>query len=739
VYHIVPTNTKRTSDHFAGRQIGDELAAGTRRCRATAPSAAPTAIRSAAVTALVIALFTLSGCGPDRPASSPELGESTSSLQQRADRGEVLFGAVVEQLRNLASFVDVELRPPVVILDARKSGDEQDVLAVFGAHPDVPDGPNNYVVVTSGNGRFRSLGVRPGDILKYSFVRYDLENMETDVGETVTLDLTVAQVPHENALIIEGGLSQPVPVPQKIEIWRYVDDRLNEITRELATYIRFRRPVFDWEPSPDKRALTQIVERLNQWMRQSQPKATWSPPELLSTLDPALAADERLAPLISAAALADRTIQPYEGRLLQEAVWHRDVSRWAQGDSFDDVARASALFDWTVRNIQLDEVGDNLPQRPWQTLLYGHGTAAERAWVFALLCRQQGLDVVMLSVPETAEPPVDDAADEAEEPVATSRFWLPALLSEGELYLFDMQLGLPIPGPDGEGIAMLKQIGADESLLRALDLENDPYSITAAQLAHVTADVVADPFDVSQRAEAVEAKLSGDDRTILTSRADELAAKLSTVADVSGVQVWEHPFRVWRDQLRIRIAARQRWARAFEPFARRPTLWKARVLHFQGHRSIGADAVETGFDEVANDHDEAVRIYTSRSVRPPDRQIAQSNIESERRIHATAKENASYWVGLLSYDQGKFASAENWFAHPQLSGGVDSPWADGTRYNLARTYEAEGKLDEAIALYEADDSPQRHGNRLRAKRLRMESAKPQAIRQPADAATDDGS
>ena len=46
---------------------------------------------------------------------------------------------------------------------------------------------------------------------------------------------------------------------------------------------------------------------------------------LLSTLDPELASDDRLAPLITAAALADAAIQPHEGRLLQEAVWLRDV------------------------------------------------------------------------------------------------------------------------------------------------------------------------------------------------------------------------------------------------------------------------------------------------------------------------------------------------------------------------------------------------------------------------------
>ena len=56
------------------------------------------------------------------------------------------------------------------------------------------------------------------------------------------------------------------------------------------------------------------------------------------------------------------------------------------------------LFDWTIRNIALDRDSlDRTPQMPWETLLLGHGTAMERAWVFILLARQQGLDAAVLA------------------------------------------------------------------------------------------------------------------------------------------------------------------------------------------------------------------------------------------------------------------------------------------------------------------------------------------------------
>ena len=47
------------------------------------------------------------------------------------------------------------------------------------------------------------------------------------------------------------------------------------------------------------------------------------------------------------------------------------------------------------------------------------------------------------------------------------------------------------------------------------------------------------------------------------------------------------------------------------------------------------------------------------------------------------------------------------------------PWTFGARYNLARTYETLGDITRARELLnEDDDSPQKHGNWLRAKLLR---------------------
>lgn len=645
-------------------------------------------------------------------------GSSTRQASRRqADRGEALLGAAINQLRDLPSYIETDLRPPVVILDSTKSRDHQDVLAMVTRNPDQPDGLINLLTVTTDNGRFRALGVKPGDRLKY-YVLFDQESLEADIQQRVAMELTVAQVIDDRTLMIENGLTAEVPRDQaaKIEIWRYVDDRLTEISRQLARYVKRRLPPLGWEPSPDEQSVSQIVVRLNQWLRQSQPESEWQADPLLSTLDPTVANEESLKAYISADALEGQFFQPYDGRLLQQDVWLRDISRWAIGQSFERLARAAALFDWTIRNIQLDADSETVNHHSlWQVLASGHGTAEQRAWVFAELCRQQGLDVVILSLPKS---PAEAAqAADAKLSAAENQFWLPALVDGDQLYLFDTRLGLPIPGPDQAPVATLQQVQADEALLRKLDLPDMTYPVKADQLKNVVAQVVASPFELTRRAKQLGEKLTGEDQIVTSVSASELAARVKALPGVAEVRIWDVPFRALRAQLALGPTARYEDAIAFEPFAWCPTLWKARMRHIQGRKQQQQSGRAGSDEEAVDDHRDAARLYASQEVRPTDRKIANQS-EEKRRIDTAAKLNATYWIGLLKFDAGDFNTSADWLARPELTAG-DSRWGGGARYNLARALEALGKLDEAIALLNADKSPQQHGNRLRAQSLQI--------------------
>ena len=63
--------------------------------------------------------------------------------------------------------------------------------------PNDPGGPLNYLIVPAGNSRFRSVGVRSGDILKYFIVEdetIDEERRKAGVATRLAMEFTVAQV-----------------------------------------------------------------------------------------------------------------------------------------------------------------------------------------------------------------------------------------------------------------------------------------------------------------------------------------------------------------------------------------------------------------------------------------------------------------------------------------------------------------------------------------------------------------
>lgn len=67
------------------------------------------------------------------------------------------------------------------------------------------------------------------------------------------------------------------------------------------------------------------------------------------------------------------------------------------------------------------------------------------------------------------------------------RPWIPALISGGQLYLFDTTYGLPILGPKGKGIATLAEAAADDAVLRQMDIPGDRiYLKSASDLKNVT-------------------------------------------------------------------------------------------------------------------------------------------------------------------------------------------------------------------------------------------------------------
>lgn len=655
---------------------------------------------------LSLSLMLTIGCD-DQPQSQVTMGGRSRA---QTDPGAVFLESISATLNGLAEEVDVELTLEEKVLDASNSEDGQEVRAICIPNPAVEESSIcNFIRLSPPNANFVRAGVKPGDIVRY-YVKVDEESAERGFDERSYFSLIVRRLVSETELILDGGLAQPVLYPERLEVWRYSDRRRREIRADIDRYVRFRRPPVGWEPSPDLGALTQIIQRANQWLRNQPTPEGWRAPPLLDGLPESLRNAEPVAAAISPANLRDGRFAEHEGRFLQQAIWLRDIAIWAKGNAVADDEVARALFDWTVRNIQLSPSESvRYIREPWQALLYGRGDARARAWVFVELLRQQGISAVLLATsPQQGDPP---------------RLWTVAVEADGAWRLYDPRLGVPIPGGDGETAALTELIENPQWLEKLSvdtpDGETLSYWVGAEQLERLVAWIVADPVQLSHRAELLEQALEGEAFVRLTAQVAPLAKRLIAHVAIDEVRLWTRPFEGIRDRRVVDQEVRREAGAAFEPFAAHPLLWKARVLHFQGMKEPPPGLRTNVLAPVRDGHLDAIRAYADKEVRPPDR-VLEDRDPTRQAIDRAAKDNAGYWLGLLLYDLGKYDSAQRWLDDRTLDARPDGPWASGARYNLARLLEAREEYEEAIELLEQTppESPKYHGNLLLAKRLK---------------------
>ncbi len=383
---------------------------------------------------------------------------------------------------------------------------------------------------------------------------------------------------------------------------------------------------------------------------------------------------------------------------LREAVWLRDISRHARGNELDDLSIAQQLFDWTIRNLQLEDeaAGSAVAPRRFahEVLQSGKATARERAWIFILLLRQQGLDGVVLGVP-------DETTHEI-------RQWAPALVADNDLYLFDAELGLPIAGPDGRPVATLAELAADDALLRKLDLSSQrKYPLQAENLKDLVAYVEASPSYLARRMKLIETKLTGQNKIILSCSPRQTANRLEGRPLIKETRYWTAPFEVWQSAAQPPTPElAPAWAQDLLPLHFIAPLRRARALQFKG----------------AFDGEKGAKAYYLKARRSDDN-LARSNLPpQEKAMWIKAKQDASYWLGLIAFEEQNYSVAADYFSRRTLEIFPGGPWTHGARYNLARTFEQTNQLDRAIDLLQSDSSPQKHGNRLRARKLKAELA-----------------
>ncbi|HTU93269.1 MAG TPA: tetratricopeptide repeat protein [Gemmataceae bacterium] len=163
--------------------------------------------------------------------------------------------------------------------------------------------------------------------------------------------------------------------------------------------------------------------------------------------------------------------------------------------------RAVRAFAWVMREVRLrPEQVEAEP--PSFVVRRGWGNALERALIFLALLEQLGdpdapereLLGFLLLVPDSSGVP---------------RLWACGVVEGGgkEAYLFDPYLGLPLPGPKGEGIATLAQAREQAETLSQLNIGKYRYPVTQEQARAAQAQLVCPLSALSPRMHYLQEKL----------------------------------------------------------------------------------------------------------------------------------------------------------------------------------------------------------------------------------------
>jgi len=410
---------------------------------------------------------------------------------------------------------------------------------------------------------------------------------------------------------------------------------------------------------------------------------------------------------------------------LKQSAWMRGLSRWTGGEKRVLLDQAIEMCDWVVCNIEMrssfmsinqQQSIPVLPQYPWQTILLGYGTANDRMTVFLELLRQQRIDAALLAIPDPRDPGI---------PLC----WAVGVLLDGEVYVFLLNYGFPVPGADGvkigddgalqfSSVATLSQLQQNDSLLRRLDLSEDqPFPITAEMLQQSTAYLFITPESVSMRMKVLEAELSPEQSMVLYTDPHELRRRFLAASGISGVEFWQYPLRTAFEQrfdpnqatteaLGIFLIQRPRVDFSTSAVQFHYPLWSGRVRYFKGAIS-GQENALTKYQNVRVSDREIIQFRND----PVFRNTPEIGMQLQRLTI-----QASYWLGTALFEVDSITAAKDTLQG--IRADRLNIWQYNTEYLLGRIAEREGRYDDARRHY-ANTAPALSGlgNAVRAKWL----------------------
>jgi hypothetical protein len=232
--------------------------------------------------------------------------------------------------------------------------------------------------------------------------------------------------------------------------------------------------------------------------------------------------------------VGSRVFTPLDTNYLESCFLLADSLRSLKVDSDNRLDQIQAAFAWIVREVRLREQEVFLLP-PRFVLSRGWGSSLERATVFSEVADLLGIDACMVAVPFGSQ----------EE--RGLRYWIPGALIDGQIYLFDSRMGMPIPGPGGHGVATLSQARSQPAILGSLTVNAEfPYDVNAETLKQAEVHVAGSLSMLAPRMRFLQDLMSASDKINISVEPVGLMQRFEKALeapDLKGVSlhVWNHP------------------------------------------------------------------------------------------------------------------------------------------------------------------------------------------------------
>uniref|UniRef100_A0A7C2JY83 Tetratricopeptide repeat protein n=1 Tax=Schlesneria paludicola TaxID=360056 RepID=A0A7C2JY83_9PLAN len=393
----------------------------------------------------------------------------------------------------------------------------------------------------------------------------------------------------------------------------------------------------------------------------------------------------------------------WDGRAIRAAYLAKAIADQVTEGASSDLERIVRVFDWTCRNIALES--EDVSHRPitlYELLVIGRGSPADRAWVMGAVLKQLRWDLVILHVPgaKFADP---EAA------------WLAGVPQGGEIYLFDLRLGLPVPGASEPGAkdaappATLSQVLAQPELLQALAARTDqPFEPGVEQLQTAGVAVYSEPTSWSPRMWNVEQLLPGESLCVLYEAPDSLGeapgvfqrvAQLQKHWSPEQVQLWSYPTEKEAGYREMDERGRRWIEERIAPF-----LMPAVIQYDREQRPVGLtqsmQQLRIRTDQLSGKRVSAIAQYMT---------IRQLSVSSPPEpsygpLYQQAADDAFYWSSVCKYESGDLETAAKSLSDYLKRYRRNGRSVASARSLLADCLAAQGKYDDAVQTVRVQES-----------------------------------